>query len=68
MVVVHTLVASRHIGEMGTIERLHCASVLLMWGRGRVGLVQKRRQINAGKMADFWKKDGRKTKQIQWNR
>ncbi len=68
MVVVHTLVASRRIGEMGAIERLHRASILLMWGGGTAGLVQKRRQIKAGKMADFWKKDGRKTKQNQWIR
>lgn len=53
MVVVHTLVASRRIGEMGAIEWLHRASILLMWGGGTAGLVQKRRQINAGKMADF---------------
>ena len=68
MVVVHTLIVSRRIGEMGAMEWLHRTFILIMWGGGTVGLVQKRRQINAGKMADFWKKDGRKTKQIQWNR
>jgi len=50
------------------MEWLHRTFILIMWGGGTAGLVQERRQIKAGKMADFWKKDGRKTKQNQWIR